>query len=148
MKTKKKKRKPEVPMLPDGCGYMGYEFGAGYIDSQCFGGRLYDLDDCDEYQNLYEPAEHLDCPNCQTEAWLERQAEEIRQGIHGFDKSSLPQWKAACRFILRTNREAALALLNGRFKTVTYIELTEDRRDCNERTWTFDEDDLEFEKTN
>lgn len=43
-----------VPQLPDGCGYEGSDFGASYPDSKCFGGRLYDLDNCDDEGNLYE----------------------------------------------------------------------------------------------
>lgn len=52
-------------MLPDGCGYQGYEFGAGsYPDSQCFGGRLYDMDNCDEPGTVNEPSEYIPCPIC------------------------------------------------------------------------------------
>lgn len=51
--------------LPQGCGYQGYEFGAGsYPDSQCFGGRLYDMDNCDEPGTVYEPSEYIPCPIC------------------------------------------------------------------------------------
>ena len=52
-------------MLPEGCGYQGYEFGAGrYPDSICFGGRLYDADDCDNDGNYYEPTDEIPCPMC------------------------------------------------------------------------------------
>lgn len=54
----------EVPQLPEGCGYQGYEFGASYPDSICFGGRLYDADNCDNEGNYYEPAENVPCPIC------------------------------------------------------------------------------------
>lgn len=55
----------EPHMLPDGCGYQGYEFGAGrYPDSQCFGGRLYDMDNCDGQGMIYEPGEYFPCPMC------------------------------------------------------------------------------------
>ena len=61
--------------LPDGCGYQGYEFGGGYLDSQCFGGRLFDMDDCDE-NGVYEPAEDIPCPMCHPHKavayWTER----------------------------------------------------------------------------
>jgi hypothetical protein len=51
--------------LPQGCGYQGYEFGAGsYPDSLCCGGKLYDADDCDDDKNLYQPTEHIPCPIC------------------------------------------------------------------------------------
>jgi hypothetical protein len=58
----------KLKMLPAGCGYQGYEFGAGaYPDSQCFGGRLYDMDNCDGPDAIYEPAEYIPCPMCQRE---------------------------------------------------------------------------------
>ena len=50
--------------LPEGCGYQGYEFGASYPDSQCFGGRLYDMDACDDNGGIYEPTEYIPCPMC------------------------------------------------------------------------------------
>lgn len=53
----------EIPMLPDGCGYQGYEFGASYPDSICFGGRLYDADAYDD--GMYrELGEYVPCPMC------------------------------------------------------------------------------------
>ncbi len=67
-----------TPILPDGCGYMGKDFGANYIDSQCFGGRLYDLDDCDG-SLLYEPTEYKPCPQCKHDEWLERLLEEVEE---------------------------------------------------------------------
>lgn len=63
--------------LPAGCGYQGYEFGAGlYPDSICVDGRLFDADDCDDNGNLYEPIEDIPCPICKPEDamhyWTER----------------------------------------------------------------------------
>jgi len=139
--AKTKKTIPDVPMLPDGCGYMGRDFGANYIDSQCFGGRLYDLDDGDD-GCLNEPMEYLACPNCQMEEWLERQSEMVGQGLGYRETSSLPEWKAVCRFALKTNRDKAISLLNGRFKSVAYLELNKKGDDAIDRTWEFDEDDL------
>ncbi len=54
----------EENMLPEGCGYQGYEFGAGsYPDSICFGGRLYDADNYDN--GMYrDPMEFIPCPMC------------------------------------------------------------------------------------
>lgn len=60
----------EVKQLPDGCGYTGRDFGAPYIDSQCFGGRLYDLDNCDEPGTLNEPPVYKSCPGCRHDEWL------------------------------------------------------------------------------
>ena len=54
----------DIPQLPEGCGYQGYEFGANYPDSICFGGRLYDADNCDGEGNYYEPTDDIPCPIC------------------------------------------------------------------------------------
>jgi hypothetical protein len=60
-----------------GCGYQGYEFGAGsYPDSICVEGVLFDADNCDEQHNLYKPTEEIPCPMCRPAAakdyWAER----------------------------------------------------------------------------
>ena len=59
---------PKTPTLPEGCGYQGYEFGAGsYPDSICFGGKLYDADSGEHGEDgfmYYEPAEDIPCPMC------------------------------------------------------------------------------------
>ncbi len=48
---------------PAGCGYQGYEFGASYPDSSCSGGRLLDMDNCDDGV-IYEPMDYIPCPIC------------------------------------------------------------------------------------
>jgi hypothetical protein len=53
-----------IALLPDGCGYQGYEFGASYPDSICYGGRLWNADLCDNEGNLLEPGEDIPCPMC------------------------------------------------------------------------------------
>lgn len=73
------KKKPEIPQLPKGCGYMGREFGASYLDSECFGGQLYDLDNCDEPGTLNEPMEYLPCPQCRHEEWLNGVLEDCEE---------------------------------------------------------------------
>lgn len=65
------------PVVSAGCGYQGYEFGAGhYPDSICIGARLYDADYCDDDGNLYEPGEDMPCPMCKPKEavsyWAER----------------------------------------------------------------------------
>lgn len=130
----------DVPQLPAGCGYMGHEFGAPYLDSACFGGRLYDMDDGDG-DLINEPDEYLPCPNCNMESWFEDRVEDVGGSIHGNEKSSLPMWKRICRFALKTNREEALRLLNGTFKNVTYLVEVDD--DMEDRQWTFNEAELE-----
>lgn len=137
--TNTKKNKPDVPMLPDGCGYMGHEFGAPYLDSQCFGGRLYDLDYCDGGM-LIEPGDYLPCPNCRMEEWFEKHAECVGSSIYDNAVSSLPMWKMICRFALKTNRDEAVRLLTGRFATVQY--LVETKSTLVSRKWVFDESKL------
>lgn len=53
-----------MAQLPGGCGYQGYEFGASYPDSICVAGYLWDADNCNEKQELYEPTEEIPCPMC------------------------------------------------------------------------------------
>lgn len=67
----------EAKTLPPGCGYSGHEFGASYPDSQCFGGVLYDMDNCDDRGRIYEPRYHVPCPSCNHVEWLETHKEEI-----------------------------------------------------------------------
>jgi hypothetical protein len=74
--------------LPNGggCGYQGYEFGAGsYPDSVCIDGQLFDADHCDSAGNLYEPDEYWPCPICDKKAairfWRERGNKHAKQLI-------------------------------------------------------------------
>ena len=60
----------KLKKLPKGCGYMGYEYGGGYLDSECFGKQLYDLDACDDEQNLFEPCEDIPCPVCRPKDYI------------------------------------------------------------------------------
>jgi len=55
--------------LERGCGYSGIHFGAPYVDAECFGGQLYDMDKCDNDGNLYEPGDYIPCPECNKEEW-------------------------------------------------------------------------------
>jgi hypothetical protein len=77
------------------------------------------------------------------EEWLERQTEIVGESVHGRARSSLPFWKMICRYVLKINRDVAEQLLNGKFKTVTYLELTPDGSDLVERQWLFDKSELE-----
>ena len=79
------------------CGYQGHEFGATYPDSVCFNGQLFHADDCDDRGNLFEPLEHIPCPECNHAAWLEYWRESIEnEGAIAADKG-LPKY--SCRFI-------------------------------------------------
>lgn len=60
-----------------GCGYQGYEFGAGhYPDSVCIEGRLHDADNCDDDGAIYLNDEDVPCPICRRadaiNYWAER----------------------------------------------------------------------------
>jgi hypothetical protein len=106
------RKKPGQPMLPEGCGYQGYEFGASYPDSICFGGRLYDADNCDSNGNYYEPTEHIPCPMCRekdaVDYWAGRFQELPRRqaiksakylvaDIRNNRKNGTEPWRAAVR---------------------------------------------------
>lgn len=104
------------------CGYIGYEFGAvWYPDSVCIDGRLYDADNCDDDHNLYEPLEFLPCPACNTEQFLDKWREDVAESYDPRRGDSLCTWKAVIRKALKENREAAIPLLNGRFRTALYM---------------------------
>lgn len=83
---------------PVGCGYQGYEFGAGrYPDSLCSGGFLLDMDACDGNGLVYEPSEEIPCPMCNREGAIQYHANFRFDG----DK------EAAARLVddIRKNRE-------------------------------------------
>ena len=62
-----------------GCDYMGFDFGAPYIDSMCIDGQLFDGDACDDDGNLYEPMNYIACPQCNHSEWLNNQRDEIEE---------------------------------------------------------------------
>ena len=93
----------QVPQLPNGCGYVGQDFGASYQDSQCYGGRLYDLDNCDGNGNLYEPLEYIPCPKCRHWEWREQFASTVEMEGYtaaedGKRESDCPYPKDGLRF--------------------------------------------------
>jgi len=75
---------------------MGHDFGASYPDSQCFGGILYDLDNCDDRGNLFTPLEEIPCPECQHEAWREYYADQIKD--MGYEAAILGKAESDCPF--------------------------------------------------
>lgn len=76
-----------VPMLPTGCGYTGNDFGASYPDAECFGGWLYDLDNCDGEGNLYEPITPHPCPSCNHDEWLKQFKDAVEN--QGFEDAEV-----------------------------------------------------------
>jgi hypothetical protein len=83
--------------LDRNCGYQGHEFGATYPDSVCFNGQLFHADDCDDRGNLFEPLEHIPCPECNHAAWLEYWRESIENEGTVAANKGLPKY--SCRFI-------------------------------------------------
>lgn len=60
------------------CGYQGMHFGAPYEDGGCIDGYLWDLDSCDENDQLTSGGE-IPCPGCNRVKYMEfalEQAEE------------------------------------------------------------------------
>lgn len=51
---------------PGTCGYTGYEFGGGYLDSVCIDGYLWDLDSGDD-DGLLTIGGDRPCPKCNPE---------------------------------------------------------------------------------
>ena len=99
--TDPKGPKPQVS-LPSGCGYQGYEFGAAYPESECFGGRLYDMDNCDSDGNIYEPTEDIPCPMCHAKKYVEyrmglgwtlKAAKALTDDIRNNRKRGTEPWK-------------------------------------------------------
>ncbi|OVZ93086.1 hypothetical protein CBW54_03135 [Yersinia kristensenii] len=55
------------------CGYQGYEFGGGYLDSQCIDGFLWDMDSggVDSKGDTYlDFGGDVPCPDCNRKAWM------------------------------------------------------------------------------
>jgi hypothetical protein len=84
-----------IPELPSGCGYQGYEFGASYPDSQCFGGQLYDMDAC-EGGLLFAPTDYILCPMC-------RPKEAIAQYKEQFLSTSWTNRRGKSKFMSKRN---------------------------------------------
>lgn len=86
----------EVTQLPNGCGYEGNDFGAHYPDSKCYGGRLYDLDNCDGDGNLYEPSSYIPCPECNHDEWREQFKDQIENEGYVAAEKGMP--KTGCPY--------------------------------------------------
>ena len=82
----KKQQCPEFPY-----------FGANYPDACCIDGYLYDLDNCDDNGNLYEPPEKIPCPFCNKEEYFEE------YGImdEGEDSAAMDVYRAIVSWVKR-----------------------------------------------
>lgn len=98
---------------------MGRDFGAPYTDSQCFGGRLYDLDN-GENGRLYEPLEYLPCPDCNHEMFLENCLEDAEsEGMSAYCEGKPREFLSAVK--LRYPQDHA-ALQEAFFRGWDYAE--------------------------
>ncbi len=75
------------------CGYQGYEFGGGYLDSLCCDGFLWDADSCDEPGGMLTSGGDIPCPQCNTVAFLENARREAVEA--GCGQSMLTPWCGA-----------------------------------------------------
>ena len=102
------------------CDYMGCDFGANYIDAQCIDGRLWDLDNCDENQNLYEPTDYRPCPKCNSASYLECIKDDVESGTSwGVDNRDVWAWHVdKCRKLV--GDETVDAILKG-FKKIVLV---------------------------
>lgn len=76
-----------------GCSYQGYEFGAGYLDSTCIDGYLWDAESCDEPGGRLRDGGDIPCPRCNTAEMLREAVEEAKSGSCGV--AMLTPWCAA-----------------------------------------------------
>ena len=67
-----------------GSDYRGNDFGAGYIDSCCIDGYLWDLDSGDS--DSLSIGGDIPCPKCNHDAWIEYIRDDIEtQGYVDFE---------------------------------------------------------------
>ena len=92
------------------CGYTGYDFGAGYEDSICIDGFLWDADSYED--GLLTSGGEIPCPSCSTDAWLAFMIEnELEQWS---DRSSQAEGiEAIVRRALKENPTAAVIALRA-----------------------------------
>ncbi|MFD1944689.1 hypothetical protein [Paradevosia shaoguanensis] len=95
------------------CGYEGYEFGGGYIDSCCIDGFLWDLDSCDEPGGGLTHGGDFACPRCNTGAFLEQAIEDAEScGVSMRTPwCGAEQWERAVAKARKENQEGAEAFL-------------------------------------
>lgn len=106
--------------MSDGCGYQGYEFGAGYLDSQCFGGWLQDMDsDYDSRESDYKP-----CPQCRQVEAMDYYRDQLRITIRR--RSSV---KDAWHLVMNIRRNRGLPSISLRqYRRHVELANAQDRR--------------------
>lgn len=97
------------------CSYCGHEFGAGYPDSVCIDGWLWD---CDSYEDGgYTHGGEWACPACNTKRMLSDALETAKEGSCGHSMfqpyCAATSWEAACQSALRANHQEAEAFIRA-----------------------------------
>ncbi|MCE4223449.1 hypothetical protein HCU64_06770 [Methylobacterium sp. C25] len=97
------------------CSYCGHEFGAGYPDSVCIDGYLWDADSGDE--DGFTSGGEWACPACNTVQMLSDALEEAKEGSCGQSMwrpwCAATQWESACQSALRNSRKEAEAFIRA-----------------------------------
>lgn len=92
-----------------GCQYQGYEFGAGYPDSICIDGELWDADSGDG--EFLTNGGDIPCPRCNTTTFLRRALSDAKDGGCGlanfYPHVAMLDWEAAIAKARKENMPAA-----------------------------------------
>lgn len=102
----------EARVTEDGsqmCSYAGYEFGAGYPDSVCIDGRLWDADSYED--GYYTSGGELACPRCNTKTMIVEARRDAGDGSCGMSMNTpwceATLWEATCARALSENKAVA-----------------------------------------
>ncbi len=89
------------------CQYQGYEFGAGYLDSLCIDGFLWDADSGD-FEDGFMFGGDCACPRCNTKLYLEQARKAASEGGCGCSMGrpwcAAVQWEGALRVAFLQNQ--------------------------------------------
>ena len=97
------------------CGYQGYDFGAGYLDSTCIDGYLWDADSCDEPGGGLIIGGEMACPSCNTKKYLEDALSDAKDG--GSGSGTYGYWCAATVW----ERQLRIAHSHNKQETDTFL---------------------------
>ena len=107
--------KQECPEIPF--------FGSSYPDARCIDGLLYDLDDCDEHGDLYNPGVDVPCPFCNKEDFIDLMGVEHYNQIIAWVKQHYPDYE--CAFVIEVPESSIGQVSDGYH---TFDELYEFRK--------------------
>lgn len=107
-----------------GCDYKGHEFGAGYPDSICIDGRLWDADSCDEPGGPLRTGGEWACPRCNTTSYLAEAISDAEDGGYGWTMNGVwvsgEQLANKIHIAIRENRDEAIKCLAAPQSGTTY----------------------------